>query len=138
VPAGHRVTRRVRREIPRGVVSEEFRAELEWFLGGDALGVHAGRLLTDLKGGQPDLAGLFAYGMAHLPRERRRPDDALAIFFTIVSEIAQCPADLRDFATRCSEYCESDARDGWSDTLAELKSLYRDLRSRHGWSRIRR
>lgn len=121
--------------VPREAVVEDFQHEFERILEGGALGVHAKALAEAFKLGQPDLRGLFSYGLACLPAEHLRPDDGLATFFVVVSELNRCPWELRIFATKCVEYCESEALDGWSDSLAQLKQAFEVLKQNPNWPR---
>jgi len=93
-------------------VPEDFRAELGRILSGGALGGHLEALLGSIRDGGPDLRELLRYGMECLPPDDRRPDDALASYFMVLSEFTHCAYELRLFATKCVEYCESDALDG--------------------------
>lgn len=105
-------------------VSEDFRAELQRILNGGALDAHMSALLAAVRGGQPNLRKLLRYGFERLPPDDIRPDDALATYFVVLSELEQCSQELRLFATKCMEYCESDASDGWSESLPELHAAY--------------
>jgi hypothetical protein len=108
-------------------VSDDFRDELRRLLGGGALGSHADVLLQSTRDGKPDIDRLFRYGMENLPSGEKRPDDALAAFFIALSELDVCSTDLRIFATKCMEYCESDALDGWSEPLSTLRKSFESL-----------
>jgi len=105
-------------------VPEDFRAELGRILSGGALGGHLEALLGSIRDGGPDLRELLRYGMECLPPDDRRPDDALASYFMVLSEFTHCSYELRLFATKCVEYCESDALDGWSESLPDLQAAY--------------
>jgi hypothetical protein len=105
-------------------VPEDFRAELHRILSGGTLGPHIGTLLAAVQDGRPNLRELLRYGMERLPSDDLRPDDTLATYFMVLSELGQCSRELRIFATKCVEYCESDALDGWSESLAELYATY--------------
>lgn len=111
-------------------VPEDFRAELRRILSGGALGGHLGALLGSIRDGDPDLRELLRYGMERLPPDARRPDDALAGYFMVLSEFTHCSHELRIFATKCVEYCESDALDGWSEALPDLHAAYGALMRR--------
>ena len=117
-------------------VSEEFRNELERILGGGALGPHVRALRGAMRRGTPDLRELLRYGVKGLPPDEMRPDDSLAAYFVILSEFRQCSHDLRIFAAKCVEYCESGTLDGWSESLSELKAAYAILARR--WNRAGR
>jgi hypothetical protein len=104
-------------------VTTEFRVEMQRLLGGTALGPH----LIPLSRSVPDrkrLSVLLRYGMYRLPDNEKRPDDALAAFFLVISELRVSSRPVRIFATKCMEYCESEALDGWSDSLADLKRAF--------------
>jgi hypothetical protein len=105
-------------------VPEDFRAELRRILSGGALGRHLQALLRAIRDGDPNLGELLRYGMERLPPDDRRPDDSLASYFMVLSEFAHCSYELRIFATKCVEYCESDALDGWSESLPDLHAAY--------------
>jgi len=62
--------------------------------------------------------------MENMPSDKARPDDALTAFFVVLSELDVCSTDLRIFATKCMEYCESDALDGWSESLSTLNECF--------------
>jgi hypothetical protein len=111
-------------------VFEDFRDELERILDRRTLGPHVQALLDAVRNGPPNVGELFRYGMEQLPPDAQRPDDSLAAFFVVVSELGPCPAELRIFATKCMEYCESEALDGWSEPLPELQRSYRKLTQR--------
>ena len=126
------MTRRVPDRTTRrllAAVSDEFRADMRRLLGGGALGDHRQALIASLSS-RARLAFLLRYGMDRLPPDQRRPDDALAAFFLVVSELRTCPRVVRTFATRCMEYCESEALDGWSGSLPELQRAYAALARR--------
>jgi hypothetical protein len=106
-------------------VSTDFRDELRRIIGGGMLARHMGALLQSVRHGT--IGDLLKYGIDHLPGSESRPDDALAAFFTVLSELRDCPHEVRIFATKCMEYCESEALDGWSESLADLKDAYKDL-----------
>ena len=127
------LSRKTKWRLPAEAVAEDFQAELERVLGGDALGAHVNALVHSFRTGKPNLAELFAYGMAQLPSDDRRPDDALATFFIVVSELNVCTPDLRIFATNCMEYCESDPLDGWSESLPELRQAYEIFKHELDW-----
>jgi hypothetical protein len=105
-------------------VPEDFRAELRRILSGGVLGGHLEALLGAIQDKDPDLRELLRYGMERLPPDDRRPDDALASYFMVLSELTDCSYELRIFATKCVEYCESDALDGWSESLPDLHAAY--------------
>jgi hypothetical protein len=105
-------------------VLEDFRAELRRILSGGALGPHLEALLGAIRDGGVKLRELLCYGMQRLPPDDRRPDDALASYFMVLSEFTHCSHELRIFATKCVEYCESDALDGWSESLPDLHAAY--------------
>jgi hypothetical protein len=110
-----------------GAVCPDFRADLKRILGGDALGIHLQVLLRSARRGPPNLSELFQYGMKRLPPDAGRPDDSLAAYFIVLSELRHCSLKLRIFATECTEYCETEALDGWSRSLSELKATYGTL-----------
>lgn len=105
-------------------VSDDFRDELWRLLGGGALGAHVHALLQATRHGRPDIGRLFRYGMENLPSDEARPDNALTAFFVVLSELDACSTDLRIFAVKCMEYCESDALDGWSEPLSTLHECF--------------
>jgi hypothetical protein len=108
-------------------VAEDFCDELKRLLGGGSLGIHLEELVVAVERGEPDIIRLFRYGIERLPSDDARPDDALAAFFIVLSELQSCSAELRILATKCMEYCETDPMDGWSDPLSKLKESYADL-----------
>jgi hypothetical protein len=108
-------------------VLEDFRGELQRMVSGGRLGVHLGQLIDCVRGDRPNLRELLHYGMSRLPLGDSRPDDALAVFFIVLSELRHVPAELRVFVTKCVEYCESEALDGWSESLPQLRKAYRAL-----------
>jgi hypothetical protein len=110
-------------------VSDEFRADMRRLLGGGNLGGHRQALLAFVSR-RERLDFLLRYGTDRLPPDRRRPDDALATFFLVVSELRACPQPVRIFATKCMEYCESEALDRWSDSLPQLQRAYAALTRR--------
>lgn len=128
VPMTRRVPDRTTRCL-LAAVSDEFRADMRRLLGGGALGDHRQALIASLSS-RTRLAFLLRYGMDRLPPDQRRPDDALAAFFLVVSELRTSPRVVRIFATRCMEYCESEALDGWSGSLTELQRAYAALARR--------
>lgn len=107
-------------------VTAEFRTDLRRMIGGTVLGPHLQPLLRSILD-RRRLGLLLHYGMHRLPADDRRPDDALAAYFLVISELKTCPRSVRILATKCTEYCESEARDGWSDSLADLKRAYAAL-----------
>jgi hypothetical protein len=111
-------------------VLDDFRAELIRMLADGRLGKHLRKLLGEMRGERPDLRELLRYGMSRLPADRCRPDDAVAAFFIVVSELQESALDVRIFATKCVEYCESEALDGWSQSLPELEASYEALAQR--------
>jgi hypothetical protein len=100
-------------------VPDDFREELARIVASGILGRHWAVLLEGLRHGRP--APLFLYGMEQLPTDDARPDDALAAFFIVLSELGICRPELRILATKCMEYCECVAADGWSESLAKLR-----------------
>jgi hypothetical protein len=110
-------------------VPVDFRDELRRFLRGGTLGAHSHALFQSMRRGKPDIGALFRYGMEHLPSDESRPDDTLTAFFVVLSELHPCSLELRIFATKCMEYCESDALDGWSESLPTLQQCYEVLAS---------
>jgi hypothetical protein len=117
------------KELVRAV-SHDFRDELGRIISGGTLAKHMDVLLQSAPGGK--VSHLLQYGMERLPADGSRPDDALAAFFVVLSEFKACPREIRIFATKCMEYCESEALDGWSDSLAELRKSYEELPWRAG------
>lgn len=104
-------------------VTTDFHADMRRIFSRNALGRH----LMTLCGAtlqRRRLCTLLHYGMEHLPPDKRRPDDSMATYFLVVSELKVCPYPVRIFATKCMEYCESEALDGWSESLADLKRAY--------------
>ena len=111
-------------------VLPSFSDELILILARSGLGKYLSPLLNSAGHSRARLNQLLEHGMSNLPQGRKRPDEQLAAYFVVISELRVCHRDLRNFAIECSEYCESEPADKWSRPRHDLKAKFRTLADR--------
>jgi hypothetical protein len=88
-------------------------------------------LHKELSSGRPRFDLLFEYGISRLPKDDNgvRPNEPLAYFFLIVSEINGVPRDLRSLAIDAMLYCESDKDTVVPTSFEKIKKDYTEIQN---------
>jgi hypothetical protein len=83
-------------------------------------------LSTQLQVDTPSWHTLAEYGMHHLPKDTDRPDAALAIYFSTLSELQGIPDAVYQFAMEGMVYAKNDV-DFPTTTYSEVDAAYKKI-----------
>lgn len=110
----------------RDKINENFREDFDKISKSEGFAEYFDVLNNSLEDNSLDIKELLDFGIFRLPNKNSRPDNVLASYFIVISEIIDIPPEVRDLAMDAMLWSESGEDEVVIKNDSELKLYYNE------------